>query len=304
MASEQIQQTFTVPASARLTLSNIRGSVSVEPGEDGNITVTAVKLTDTGDAEHTEVRISQADDGGVKAETLFPRKDSWWFLTLSRPCAVEYTVKVPRTCTVKVSGVSSSTSLQGLSGDLHARSVSGAMQLNHLSGAMRVNTVSGDITGDQLSGKLHFETVSGDIQLAESELASVEGSTVSGDVHLHTPLAEGPYDFRSVSGDIRLYVPTGTCCTAEASAVSGRIVTSLPPAVQTRFTGKSKVEILGGGPKVRLHSVSGNLWIGSTENETAEARPVKPAPASRVKILQQVERGEMSVEEALAQLRI
>ena len=43
MSQETIEQTFEVPTPAQLKLENVRGSVVIQPGEDDQIQVTAVK---------------------------------------------------------------------------------------------------------------------------------------------------------------------------------------------------------------------------------------------------------------------
>ena len=70
--SEIIEKTFTVPAQARLDLSNIRGSVEIHPGEDGVIRIHITKDENSGDARRTEIELSQGTDGTVRAATRFP----------------------------------------------------------------------------------------------------------------------------------------------------------------------------------------------------------------------------------------
>jgi hypothetical protein len=55
MSQETIEQTFQVPTPAKLKLENVRGSVVIQPAEDGLIRVTAVKHLKTGDADQNRV---------------------------------------------------------------------------------------------------------------------------------------------------------------------------------------------------------------------------------------------------------
>jgi hypothetical protein len=306
MSEETIQQTFNVPAGApaRLDVSNISGTVEVQPGDEGVIAVTAIKHTHTGDPERTEVIVSQAEDGKVKAEVKY--REGWRILGGSKPCQVSFTVRVPPQCSVQASGVSCSVSVHDLEGDFEASSVSGQVTLSQLSGPVKLNTVSGDVDGGCLRGNLQFNTVSGDVRLKESTLESVKGHSVSGDIALQTPLAEGPYTVNSVSGDVRLVVPVDTHCTAHVSAISGRVHTAFPQTAYRRSNGSHVAEIQGGGVPVKLHSVSGDLWIGPAEGEEpAPAQPAQPAPPAqpagpdRKEVLNRIERGEITVEEGL-----
>jgi hypothetical protein len=85
MSQEKMEKAFSVAAPARLNLSNIRGSVDIRPGDEGVLSITVIKHTDTGDAQNTEIELSQAADGTVTAATHF--SEGWWlWLVGSRPC--------------------------------------------------------------------------------------------------------------------------------------------------------------------------------------------------------------------------
>ena len=126
---------------------------------------------------------------------------------------------------------------------------------------MRLNTVSGRVKGQRLSGPLHVDTVSGRIELGESSIASVDATAVSGGVDVETALTEGPYKFNSVSGQVTLKVPEETHCSAELHTVSGNLRIGLPATSQSRGHGAQTAEVQGGGVKVYLGSVSGDLSI-------------------------------------------
>jgi DUF4097 and DUF4098 domain-containing protein YvlB len=278
--SEIIEKTFTVASPARLDLSNIRGSVEVHPGEEGTIRVHVTKDTNSGDASRTEIELSQASDGSVKVATHFP-EGAWSWLFGSFPCRVAYVVQAPRNCSLKINGVSSETLAEGFEGEFNFHSVSGEMTLRNLNGPVKVNTVSGEVelaelTGDlnlttvsgkvsgkHIQGPVHLNTVSGRVALDESSLSSVDASTVSGRMEYQTAFGAGPYHFSSVSGDVELLVPPETRCSAELHAISGKLFTKLPATSIVRQNGNQTAEIQGGGVRVHLHSVSGNLSLVS-----------------------------------------
>jgi DUF4097 and DUF4098 domain-containing protein YvlB len=280
MSDEIFEQVFQVTGPARLEVNNIRGSVDLRPGADGVITVKATKQVDTGDAKRTEIEIKQESDGTVKAATRFPEVTLGW-LTGSKPCEVDYVITAPRACALKVNGVSNDTFAEGfdgeasfktVSGDLTVRtlngavnltSVSGDMELADLTGSLRLNTVSGDIKGSHLSGAVSLNTVSGDIEFEQSSLPSFDATTVSGEMDLETALGDGPYKFNSVSGDLTLKIPADTRCSAELHSISGDISTKLQTTSVSRHNGTQTIEVQGGGVKVYLHSVSGDMEIKS-----------------------------------------
>jgi DUF4097 and DUF4098 domain-containing protein YvlB len=276
--SEMVEKTFTVGTQTHLDLSNIRGSVEVLPGEDGLIRITATKDSGSGDASRTEIVLTQEVDGTVKAATRFP-DGAWSWLIGSFPCKVDYVVRAPRKCSLKVNGVSSEIHAEGFVGEFSFQSVSGEMTLRNLSGPARINTVSGavemaDLSGDvhlttvsgkvdgrRVCGELHLNTVSGKVTLDESSLPAVDATTVSGGMHYQTAIGAGPYRFNSVSGNVELLVPADTKCSAELQAISGKLYTKLPATSISRQNGNQVVEVQGGGVVVKLHSVSGDLAL-------------------------------------------
>jgi hypothetical protein len=313
MAEETFEKTFSVPAPARLALSNIRGSVKIASGPEGQISVLAIKYTNSGDAQGTEVILTQEEDGSVKVETRFRENGGWLFNRT--PCKVDYMVGVPRQCSMKVSGVSNETEIEGVEGEIKVSSVSGSIRLSEIGGALKVNAVSGGVTGERLAGPLVFETVSGGVSLAGSSLPSIEGSTVSGGITAETALGEGPYRFKSVSGGVTLRVPANTACTVELESLSGRIHSNLP---QTNYHstrrhgpgGREVAELNGGGVRVAANSVSGGLRLevlggdgkaagAASDGQAAPGRPADAQPRpSKMEILERVERGEITPEEA------
>ncbi len=297
MSQEKIEKSFAVAAPARLNLRNIRGSVDIRPGETGALSVTAIKQTDSGDAKGTEIELSQASDGTVTAATHFP--EGWWvWMTGSKPCKVDYIVKVPRGCSLKVRGVSNSVVVQGLTGDFDFNTVSGDLTLRDLTGPLRINSVSGDVSGAGVSGALRVDTVSGNVKLDSSNLTSVSAKTVSGNLSLQTTLADGSYKFNSVSGDVRVSLPADARCSAELHTISGNLSSAFPVSSTSRGPASQTLTVQGGGVKVSLDSVSGDLRLDSV----GTVQPVAP-DGNRRQLLEQIARGEMTAEDALAQMK-
>ncbi len=316
MSEETIEKTFQVGTPARLVISNIRGSIKIVPGDTGAIEIKASKHGNSGSAASI-IDMSQDSDGTVRVET---RGNETFLGLLSHPPRVDYSVRVPQGSHVEASGVSSSLDVAGLSGVFRLKTISGDMQISNLSGPAKLNAVSGDISGSRVNGVLELGTVSGRVKLLESNFPTVDASTVSGDLILQTPVSSGPYTFSSVSGSVRMLVPAETHCSAELNSVSGSIRSSLP-ATTTRMGHWLKITQVGnGGTAVRLKSVSGNLTFevegipasnvpaSSTMPGPSQYNPPpaptqpaspSPAPLSTAEILERIEKGEMTVDEAL-----
>jgi hypothetical protein len=324
MSDETIEKTFQVAAPARLIISNIRGSITIQPGEANVIEVKAVKHGNS-ESGRNVVEMTQDTDGSVRVET---RNNEALFGVLSHPPKVDYIVRVPQGIHLDASCISSSLNVSGLEGVFKLKTISGDVELAKLAGPLKLSGVSGDISGSQLAGVLDLDTVSGRVRLTESSLPSADASTVSGDLLLQTPITDGPYLFSSVSGSVRMLVPADTRCNVELNSVSGSIRSSLP-ATSTKIGHGSKVtQVQGGGTTVRLKSVSGGVSIetvGTPANPVSTTEPayettippIPPIPSfppippipvtpastperlSTSEILQRIERGEMTVDEAL-----
>ena len=300
--SESIERTFNVSLPAHLSVNNLRGSVEIHPGEEGIIQVTAIKRPHTGDEKRTEIEISQEADGTVKTITRFP-DGGWNWLFGSMPCEVDYVIKAPHQCSLKLNGVSNTVLAEGFEGAASVNSVSGEITLRDLQGSVRIKTVSGDAEGERITGSLDLETVSGNGILKASTLSSINANSVSGDMHIHTSLAEGPYQFKSVSGQVNLIVPPDTHCTAELHSVSGDLVSAFPITGASHRHGNQTVNVQGGGVRISLHSVSGNLSLDCDGEIPPTPEPVVIASGEdRRAVLERLERGELTVAEALGQL--
>lgn len=324
MSDETIEKTFQVTDPARLIISNIRGSITIQPGEAGVIEVKAIKHGNF-DSSKYGIEMTQDSDGSVRVET---RSSESMFGFLSHPPKVDYSVRVPQGIHLDASCVSSSFNVSGLNGVFKLKTISGDMELTDLTGPFKLNAVSGDITGAHLAGTLELNTVSGRVRMMESSIPTAEATTVSGDLILQTSIADGPYHFGSVSGSVRLLVPGDTHCNIELNSVSGSVRSSLPVKSLAMGHGVKVTQVQSGGTVIRLKSVSGGLSI---ETEGIPASPVSstlptpgehiqpipvippippippipttspttPAPLSTAEILQRIERGEMTVDEAI-----
>jgi hypothetical protein len=295
MSQETIQHTFAVTSPVSMKLNNISGSVDIQAGEDGVIHVMAIKKANGGDENETKVECLQAEDGSVSIATRFPDLNLNWLLG-SKACDVDYTVKAPRQASLVVNGVSHSLHVSGFEGDLKFKTVSGDMSLDRLSGSLKVDTVSGDVTGQLISGKCQIKTVSGDVNLRDSSLEAANFNTVSGDVILQTGLSIGPYTSHTVSGDVHLEIPGLTNCNVELHSLSGNFSTNLPVRQSSGSHGMQTAVLGTGGVNVSLKSISGDLVLESDGKIPQEVNN------DTLEILTRLEKGELSVDEALHQI--
>ncbi len=225
-----------------------------------------------------------------------------------------------------------------LSGVVRIQSASGDVTLERGDGTLNIQTASGDLELDQITGTLDVTTASGDCRVRAAALTSCRAKAASGDLTVTTPLApNGEYDFSTVSGDLLLQVPQETRMTIAMKTVSGDLSCALPA---TSDGGKRNrtLTVNGGGVPVHVKSVSGDCTIRAATGDlpplpattsTTRAVPapsappaplVAPMPATHttnsmaqpdapeddftetLAVLQAVERGELTVDEAMEKL--
>jgi hypothetical protein len=302
--SMTLARTFAVTGQARLTLSNVHGEIDIRAGEADRIEATATKHPGRG-ASRTEIEMTQADDGSVTIATRY-LDDIVTRLALGHgdPCRVDYVVRVPRACLLDLSYVSGPASVAGLEGAVKVRSVSGGLRLADLAGRLDLKTVSAPIQGERLrlTEPLLLDTVSGDVTLTECRLPGVSAETVSGRLRLDQGSATGVYRFHSVSGSVHLTLPAGSSSAVSVHSLSGRLRSSLP---NVGSAGQAAAQ-------VRFHSVSADLTLDSPAASEMPAEPLSSAETSagpghtaaeRLAVLEQVSRGEMTLDAALGALK-
>ncbi len=225
-----------------------------------------------------------------------------------------------------------------LSGGVRIQSASGDVTLERGEGELNIQTASGDCELDRITGTLEVTTASGDCRVRASALTSCRARTASGDLTVASPLApNGEYDFSTVSGDFLLQVPQETRMTVAMRTVSGDLSCALPATSEGGKRSRT-LKVNGGGVPVRVKSVSGDCAIRAAGHDLpslpatphsthaapmAPVPPVPPAPftppmpegsrtaqpnapeddfSETLAVLQAVERGELSIDEAMEKL--
>lgn len=241
---------------------------------------------------------------------------------------LDYNIKVPHNCNITLRTSTGDLSIAGVNGTLFAQATSGDVRLADVSGTALVSSSSGDIHIEKIEGKLGAHTVSGDLRIDDAALTELSVHTSSGDIDLDLRrLPGGDWGVKTVSGDLNLSMPRDSRLTVEVQTLSGDVDCDLPHERVRLGTARGKQLVInGGGPLVRLHTVSGDVRIESNSNGGAQARVEggattdlsrsrrdsedrveSEAQAARrqaeLDVLQAVERGELSPQEAMDRLR-
>lgn len=241
--------------------------------------------------------------------------------------------------TVMIQTASGDVRTHALSGNVRVQSASGDVSIERGEGEIGIQTASGDATLDQISGTLEATTASGDCLVRSSALSTCRAKTASGDLNVTTPLApDGEYEFSTVSGDLLLNVPQETRMTVSMKTVSGDLSCALPATTTEGGRRNRTLAVNGGGVPVRVKSVSGDCTIRAANSNlpplpaaaplraaappppqpaapampSESPRPAMPPPppesaaedgfTETLAVLQAVERGELTIDEAMEKL--
>ena len=221
----------------------------------------------------------------------------------------EIEVEVPHGATVSVETASAEVQASDLSGTKRFRTASGELRLARFAGALDAETVSGDVDIDgQAPVDLATKSISGDIRVRVPRLRRLDMGTTSGDIWLDAELAgDGPFAIRSISGDATIVGRSGF--RVEAETITGDLSCELPHKRES-MTGRKILTVGRPGPTLAFRSVSGDLQIVQPRDAAPGSRTPEPpiAPAStdvdatRLEILRELERGDITVAEATDRL--
>jgi hypothetical protein len=330
---DEIEKTFALSdaGKALAIVSNISGTTTVTAWDKPEIFVRAVKRARSQRSfEQTSVEIVQEGDS-VTARTIVNEEailaGVMDFLRGERAGAtVEYTVRAPAACAVRAKTVNGTVNLSGLANQSEANSVNGSVRIDGLNGKLVASTVNGSLAVADSAGDAELNTVNGSLEIRNGKFHELEARTVSGSLRAMLALDPGgSYSFNSTNGDCELRVPADSRCTVSMQAVNGGVECELPhkttasemrPAF-SRWEGT----INGGGAAISFRTVNGRLRLKASGETAVEARPAAPtaaqaasgqttAPApqpesanSTMEVLRAVERGELSVDEAMFKLK-
>ena len=214
---------FDVGESPRVEFRIQAGRIDCETGGPGQV---AIEITGRG-AE--EIAVDQHGDAIVVREDR-----SGWI----RSGSVRITATIPTGTDVELAGASTDLYVDGEVGVLVIRTASGDVSFGS-AGRLDVKTASGDVRGGRVSGSAvissasgdaHLERVDGDLtaRLASGDVdvqvvgGDLEVQSASGDVQVERCLGD-EIELKSVSGDLRLGLPSGIRLDANFNTLSGAI---------------------------------------------------------------------------------
>jgi hypothetical protein len=288
-----LERRFEVGTQSGLKVDSFSGTIFVRGQEGTAITVRARRLASSRPITESDVKMvhygrrlsvgSEAGPGGM--------------------APVELEITVPLDCSIE------------------AETTSGDIRIEGVRGTVAIDSASGNVSCLDLGGSLKVETASGDLQVERSHLRGFDLETSSGDLSIETTFGgEEQYRIQTASGDADLRLPAGAGATVRVETASGEINCGMPAEmlVEHRHPGHTEWggRINGGGAEVEITTISGDVHLGtggallpdgldiSFSQPAMAETALEPAPSSTdtTTVLGALERGEITVEEAMARL--
>lgn len=257
--------TFAVKPGTRLELSQFAGSIAVQTWAKN-----AIHL----EADHSS-RV-EIEVGG-----------QWPVLTIQgvnargMPTHVDYTLTVPKTMALSLSGVNTEVSVENSGGEIHietvqgevtvtggskviqASSVDGAVSIRDASGRIECSSVSGAVNIERSSGPVSASSVNGEIVLDRLDSDDVEASSVNGTVSYEGPIKDdGSYKLSTHNGGVSVSVQERANATISVATFSGEFRSTFPVSIDRTKRGKRFNFTLGNGSaSVELESFQGSILL-------------------------------------------
>ncbi len=294
-AHGRFSRTLKVTGAVELDIQSGSGSIHVHHGADGAVQIDATVLAHGLGADS---RI-QAIEGNPPIEQRGNSLRIGYGLdsTPLHDISISYEVTVPRQTSLVSRSGSGDQAVEDILGPAEVSAGSGAIRLEKIGGEIRASAGSGDISVATCGGALHLQSGSGSITVTgaargaeassgsgdlritqtgpgndhlnsasgsiylEGANGSVDASSSSGGISIQGSPA-GPWQVRSVSGSILAAFVHGASFDLSASTISGKVDSELPVTVTGEFGPRRyRGSIHGGGPAVKLSTVSGSIRI-------------------------------------------
>ena len=278
--SARTDTTLTVtPTETRLVVENFAGDVAV-----GTWNKNAMRI----EADHSSRSVVEIERDGSTV-TVKPHG------RMGVPTSVDFRITVPAAMAIEITGVYADVTVQGTRGDISVETVRGDVSVTGGAGRIALKSVEGDVTLEKARGRaelssvnsgvtvrghdgeLTAETVNGDITLEDIRGATVEASTVNGEMLYDGELRDGGrYQFTTHNGDITVALPAQPSVSVSVTTYNGEFDSSFPVKVVSSHRNRRMRFTLGSGAsELELESFQGAIRLeqrGSQELERARQK--------------------------------
>jgi DUF4097 and DUF4098 domain-containing protein YvlB len=277
--AQQIDTTVPAERGQRLQVNAYGGDVTIRSWNRSAVRVEATtSARNRVEVSSTSTAVSVRTQGRHGPPTEIDLRISvpaWMGLSLSG-VHTDATISGTR-APISVETVEGEVKVTGGDGLISLRSVQGSVSLQGARGRISVNSVNEDVRVASSSGEIKAETVNGEIALENVDAATVDASTVNGDIWYAGPIRSGGrYSLSTHNGDITLTIAEGTSANVAVSTFNGEFESEFPVPLSGTRKGKGFTFTLGSGSaQVTLESFQGTIQLvrpgGTKDKERRES---------------------------------
>jgi DUF4097 and DUF4098 domain-containing protein YvlB len=163
--SKDIHRTFPLDSRGHITIDTYKGSIHVSTWDRNEVDV-AVRIEEDGDVFAQSVKRADVRFDASTIDVRITSSDQWFFLDGVAPL-YNYTIRMPRTASLRIKDYKSNTEVSDLTSNLDVNTYEGSVQLKNHSGGLTANTYKGDIRADfaAVTVPIRIETYKGDVEL-------------------------------------------------------------------------------------------------------------------------------------------
>jgi DUF4097 and DUF4098 domain-containing protein YvlB len=272
-AAQQVDTTVNVGRGQRLQVNAFGGEVTVRAWNRDAVRVEATTSgRDRVEISTSATAVSVRTHGRPSGMELRISAPPWIGLTLS---GVHTNVKVEGVLApISAETVEGAVEVTGGDGLISLRSVQGSVTLRGAKGRISVNSVNEDVSVANSSGEIVAGTVNGEIDLRFIDAATVDASTINGDIVYSGSVRNGGrYGFTTHNGDITMTVAQGTSASVAVSTFNGNFESEFEVPLRGTQKGKGFRFTLGSGSaQVTLESFQGTIELVRPGSERVRER--------------------------------
>lgn len=205
---ERIEETFEVGSAPTLEVDNFAGSLTVHPGERGEIRVVAIKQGPPAmNLDRIEIQMSE-QGGGLVIKTRKPSGLG--------SGSVRFEIVAPADTYLDLHTGAGSVDVGGFDNSAKIHSGAGSLTLRDLEGDVKADTGAGSVTAQNLRGEVDLHSGAGSVEVRDAA-GSLKVDTGSGRILVEDMTGEidahsgtGSMEVREVEGPARLDTGSGS----------------------------------------------------------------------------------------------
>jgi hypothetical protein len=226
-ATDTIERETAVDGPVPVTIESFTGAVTVRPGDDSRVHVTAERHAwSDAQLDDIAVDIRRSEDGvDVRATAPAPGGRRW----------VKLDVSVPRTSVLRVHTQGGAVRVEGVGGPVTASTQGGAIRVDGAAGLAHLDTMGGSVTVSNHQGAVTARTKGGGVKLGGKLAGEVDAETMGGSIQIDG--ADGPVRAQTMGGSVKV-----------SGALRGdSTLSTVGGSVSVRLTRGSKLKVSGSG---------------------------------------------------------